>query len=263
METEIKVGLFVSIGLLLTMVAISTLGSVENFMSRANKYYVHFEKVEGLVIGAKVVLNGLNVGTVEDLDFDNKNKDIFIQIQVAKRYEDWIRKDSSVEILTQGVLGDKYISIQAGSADQPVLPKGSTLVVRPTKDLEQFLSKGDKLLVSLNSISGSLDHLLKQFDKGNRGEDFFSGISETAKNMSQASRKLNIELDQLGLKKAVRNLDGVLEKINNGTGTLGALVNDPGLYYDAKALLGSANRNRMIRNFVRQTVKSSEEEQSK
>ena len=52
-------------------------------------------------------------------------------------------------------------------------------------------------------------------------------------------------------------MNQIFEKINNGTGTIGALVNDPGLYDEVKALFGGANRNRVIRNLVRQTVKGS------
>ena len=55
-----------------------------------------------------------------------------------------------------------------------------------------------------------------------------------------------------------KNAADILEKVNNGTGTLGALVNDPGLYEDARALVGGANRNRIVRNLVRKTAKDGE-----
>jgi phospholipid/cholesterol/gamma-HCH transport system substrate-binding protein len=71
---------------------------------------------------------------------------------------------------------------------------------------------------------------------------------------------VNRELDGMKLKASTEQLHSILEKVNNGTGTLGALVNDPGLYYDARALLGGANRNRIVRNLVRQTIKDAEED---
>jgi phospholipid/cholesterol/gamma-HCH transport system substrate-binding protein len=55
--------------------------------------------------------------------------------------------------------------------------------------------------------------------------------------------------------KSSKSLVEILDKVNNGAGTLGALVNDPGLYEDARALVGGANRNRIIRNLVRETAK--------
>jgi phospholipid/cholesterol/gamma-HCH transport system substrate-binding protein len=70
---------------------------------------------------------------------------------------------------------------------------------------------------------------------------------------------MNDQLTDIHIKKTVTNLNQIFEKINNGTGTLGALVNDPGLYDEMRALMGGANRNRIIRNLVRQTIKESEE----
>jgi phospholipid/cholesterol/gamma-HCH transport system substrate-binding protein len=65
-------------------------------------------------------------------------------------------------------------------------------------------------------------------------------------------------MDDLKLKKIVKNLESITEKINTGNGTLGALVNDPGLYDNVKALVGQTNRNRILRNLVRQTLRESE-----
>ncbi len=153
----------------------------------------------------------------------------------------------------------KYISISVGNKSLPVLADGSTLSERPSQGLTQFLNKGDTLLLTLNSIAKNLDKILKEFDTDNRSETFFKGIANTAKNMSQASKTIHEELNQIQIKKTISHLNQIFEKIDNGTGTLGALVNDPGLYDQLRALFGGANRNRIIRNLVRQTVKESKE----
>lgn len=259
LEIETKVGVFVTVGTGLVMLAILLLGGAESLFTRHNQYRTHFQSVEGLISGAKVVLSGLRIGTVKSVELDPGTRDIQVLLEVEKKYENWIREDTSAEILTQGVLGDKYISLNTGSESAPLLPAGGKISSAPTKDLAQFLSKGDQLMVSLNSIASTLDRLLKNFEQGNRSDIFFEGLANTAKNLSQATDKINQELDQVRLKSAIGHLDSILEKVNNGTGTLGALVNDPGLYYDARMLLGGANRNRIIRNLVRKTVKDGDE----
>src|SRR5277367_3149774 len=113
-EVEIKVGLFVSIGLGLIMLAILLLGGANSLFTRNNTYFSHFPSVEGLISGAKVVIGGLQVGTVDSVEFDAERKDIRVRIEVARKYAEWIRKDSTLEIMTQGVLGDKYISVTSG-----------------------------------------------------------------------------------------------------------------------------------------------------
>ncbi len=259
LESEIKVGLFVTIGIGLVMLAILVLGSTENLLTRQSRYVTFFPSVEGLSIGAKVVLGGIGVGVVEDIDLDNEKRQIKVKYTIASKYAEWIRGDSQAEISTQGVLGDKYIAINTGSTDQAKIEPGGEIPGRAGKDISQFLSKGDQLMVNLNSIAVNLDKIIKNLETGGRSEMLFKGLAETARNLASVSDKLNKGIEDQQMKSAVRNLNSILGKINNGTGTLGALVNDPGLYDDAKALLGGANRNRIVRNLVRQTVRKGDE----
>lgn len=258
-DLQLKVGLFVTLGVALTMFSILLLGGADSIFKSSNTYTTHFPTVDGLIIGAKVVIGGVTVGAISDIEFDAETKTILVEMKVDRKYAEWIRADSNAEMMTQGMLGDKFLSLSVGSPTQPLVKSGGEVMNRPSKDISQFFSKGDQLMVSLNSIAASLDRVLKNFETGNRSDIFFSGMSQTAKNMAQASAKLNEGLDGADLKGAVKNLNRILDKINNGTGTLGALVNDPGLYYDARALMGGANRNRIVRNLVRQTIKESEE----
>jgi phospholipid/cholesterol/gamma-HCH transport system substrate-binding protein len=262
LESEIKVGLFVTIGIGLIMLAILVLGSTENLLARQARYITFFPSVEGLSLGAKVVLGGIGVGVIEDIDLDNEKRSIRVKYTIASKYAEWIRADSQAEIATQGVLGDKYIAISMGSIDQTKIEAGGEIQGKAGKDLSQFLSKGDQLMINLNSISSNLDKIIKNLESGGRSEMLFKGLADTAKNLASVSDKLNKGLEEQQLKAAVRNMNSILSKINNGTGTLGALVNDPGLYDDAKALLGGANRNRIVRNLVRQTVRKGDEAQA-
>ncbi len=259
METEVKVGLFVALGLGLIMLSILLLSGPQSLFSRSNHYTVHFNRVDGLLVGAKVILNGVAVGAVESIELNKEKRNIRISFTITKDSTEWIRKDSTVEIATQGVLGDKYLSIEAGSEAQPLLPPGSDIQNRPSTDIKQFLSQSDRLVLSLNEIALSLDRILKTFESDNRSDRFFKGLAATASNLSQATEKLNQEFDHLQIKSTITSLNRIMTKIDNGTGTIGALINDPSLYDDVKALFGGANRNRIMRNLVRQTVKESKE----
>lgn len=261
-DLELKVGSFITFGLALVLISILVLGSSDSFFVRKNHYMANFSNVEGLIPGAKVVIGGLQVGTVSSVEFDPAHRDIQIVMEVARAQADWIRKDSTVQIATQGVLGDKYLEISRGADDQPVMPSDSEIPNGAVGGLTQFFSKSDQLMASLQSIAGSMDRLLKTFEYGHRSDIFFEGMSKTAHNLSIASERLDQEINDVHLKSASANLNSILAKINDGTGTLGALVNDPGLYDDVKALMGGANRNRVMRNLVRQTVRKGEEDEA-
>ena len=260
LEIELKVGLFVTIGLGLIMLAILVLGSTQNLLSRQAHYTIYFPSVEGLIPGAKVILNGVNAGTVIDIDLDMPRRQVRVNVGIAQKYAQWLKKDSTAEVSTQGVLGDKLVVLNAGAPEAEILPNFSEIPSRTPKDLSQFLSKGDQLMGTLTSITNSMDHILKSFEFNNRNEAFFQGMAQSAKNLSLATEKINAQLDGGHLQGVSKNLESILSKINNGAGTLGQLVNDPGLYYDVKALFGGAQRNRILRNLVRQTVQGNEQD---
>lgn len=262
METEVKVGLFVSLGIGLIMLAILLLGSAENILSRKITYTIHVANVEGLIQGAKVVLGGVSIGTVHDITFDPKTHNIRVELAITHEAGEWIHSDATAEISTQGVLGDKFVALNPGSETLPRMASGAEIPFMPTKGLTQFLSRSDQLVVTLNSLAVNLDQLVRTFNTGNRSELFFQGMASTARNLSTATSKLNQQLDSLKLNKVVSNLESITDKINGGTGTLGALINDPSLYDNAKLLVGEVNRNRIMRNLVRQTIKDSEDNAS-
>ncbi len=106
-KIEKKVGVFVLVGISLLLAALLVLGGKHSFFTSVNHYFTHFNKVDGLVSGAKVTLGGLQVGSVNAVELDPKSRDIKVSYSVENKYAEWVRKDSSIEIVTQGVLGDK------------------------------------------------------------------------------------------------------------------------------------------------------------
>lgn len=256
---DFTVGIFVSIGFGLIMLAVLLLGGANTLFTQSHDYFARFKTASGLIPGAKVVLNGLQVGTVDTVTFDDEVRAIRATFSINSKYENWLNQNARAEIITQGVMGDKYLSITSEETDHPPLAPGAEIHAIDPRDLGKFLNNGEQLVTTFNSIGTSLDRLLQAFESANRSELFFDGMAKTAKNLEITTQRLNEQLDRMKLADAVNHLSGILQKIDGGQGTLGALVNDPALYDDALALMGGANRNRMMRNIVRKAIRDSEE----
>jgi phospholipid/cholesterol/gamma-HCH transport system substrate-binding protein len=178
-----------------------------------------------------------------------------VEFTVEREYAVYLRKDSTVEVVTQGVLGDKYLSVNAGDPTQPEVPDRGEVPHGVNKDLSQILSSSDQLVHKLSSTAENLERILSAFNRGNRADQFFQGLTTTSRNLAEVSSRLNEELNQVKLKSAIGHLNSILEKVDHGQGSLGAFINDPALYDDTKALIGQTNRNRIMRNLIRQTIK--------
>src|SRR5258708_3570693 len=109
-EVNIKVGLFMTIGVSLLMGAIILLGGADNIFVRRVHYIIYLQNVDGLMVGSKVVLNGIRIGVIENMRFENERDKIKVSLAVERNYIPLVKKDTSVEVATQGVLGDKYVS---------------------------------------------------------------------------------------------------------------------------------------------------------
>ena len=79
--------------------------------------------------------------------------------------------------------------------------------------------------------------------------------------MNQAMEKFNLAIsdlrgvDQKNLKNASKDLASILEKLDNGSGTLGTLINDPTISEKLKAILGGSKRNDYMKSLIQKTIK--------
>lgn len=270
LERDVKVGIFVSLGVLLLMFSMLFLGSAENFLKQTARYKTYMPNAQGLLRGAKVVVNGIQAGIIEKIALDPDRGAVEVQFSIEKDYQKWIREDSRVQLATQGVLGDKYLTIQAGSLNSPPLDLGATLPFKQQKDIQNFVAEGGALLASLKRISNDLEKLVSVLAKPGQYRGFFADMSDIAQNLTVTTRQINQKLEHLHLKSTSRELEATLknlrsitQKLDEGQGSAGAFINDPSIYNDLNNLIGGANRNRILRNLIRQSIQKGGNQQSK
>ena len=121
-SVDLWVGIFVTAGLIGLLVLALKVGSASS-VSVSDGYTIiaEFDNVGGLRARAPVKSAGVLVGRVEKVGFDNETLRAKVIMRIDKRYE--FPKDSSVSILTTGLLGDQYIGI-AGGGDVELLKDG-------------------------------------------------------------------------------------------------------------------------------------------
>ena len=124
-KNDVWVGLFVIIGLAAILFLALKAGNLLT-LSFQSEYRVtaKFDNVGGLKPHAAVRSAGVVVGRVESINFDDKSYQAVATLSLESRYA--FPKDSSVKILTSGLLGEQYLGIQAG-ADEKNLAQGDTI----------------------------------------------------------------------------------------------------------------------------------------
>ena len=150
-KNDIWVGLFVLIGaaavLFLSLKSANLLSF--NFDS-TYKVVAKFDNIGGLKTGSAVRSAGVVVGRVESITFDDKTYQARAMLAIQSKFA--FPKDSSLKILTSGLLGEQYIGMEAG-ADEKNLVQGDTIkATQSAVILENLISQ---FLFSKASEGGS------------------------------------------------------------------------------------------------------------
>ncbi|TXH89115.1 MAG: outer membrane lipid asymmetry maintenance protein MlaD [Rhodoferax sp.] len=124
-KNDVWVGLFVLIGALaLVFLALQSANLLSLNFERGYMVTAKFDNIGGLKPKAAVKSSGVVVGRVESIGFDDKTYQARVRLSMDKRYV--FPKDSSLKILTSGLLGEQYIGIEAG-ADAANLAEGDAI----------------------------------------------------------------------------------------------------------------------------------------
>lgn len=116
-KSDLWVGLFVLVGALaLVFLALQSANLLSLNFQKTYTLTARFDNIGGLKPKAAVRSAGVVVGRVQDISFDDQTFQASVSMNMEARYA--FPKDSSLKILTSGLLGDQYIGIEAGASEE-------------------------------------------------------------------------------------------------------------------------------------------------
>jgi phospholipid/cholesterol/gamma-HCH transport system substrate-binding protein len=123
MTRELRVGIFVVFGLLLTAISVFLIGDTRDLWEAKVGYRTAFNNVAGLKPGAPVRMGGVDIGVVSGVGHADKASDprIFVRMNIGKSNVPRIHVDTVATIGNKGLLGDKMIELSVAPAESAVL----------------------------------------------------------------------------------------------------------------------------------------------
>jgi phospholipid/cholesterol/gamma-HCH transport system substrate-binding protein len=111
-----------------------------------------FDHIDGLSVGGDVRIAGVKVGTVTDERIDPKTFSAIVTLTVRDDIQ--LPKDSAASIVSESLLGGKYITLSPGG-DETDLKAGQMITITQSSvSLEELLGK---FIFSVTSLNGSKD----------------------------------------------------------------------------------------------------------
>jgi len=248
----VNVGIFITGLCIVLMIMIAAIGKESSLFEGRVVLRALVKNAENLKPGAVVELRGLRIGHVEDILITGQ-EEVEIKLLIAEKNLRWIRKDSKVEINNAGLVGDKYLQIKGGTQEGGDFdPSKDVLAHEASFDLQAIAAKGGSIADKTERVLAKVDALLSAIEP-QKLATAIDGLSRTADNMGRATAPMAVTMQRL--ESMATRMDGVLERVQKGPGTAHAMIYDDALYEDLRKLLGGAERNTVIKYFIRESIK--------
>ncbi|MEE3035341.1 MAG: MlaD family protein [Bacteroidota bacterium] len=268
-KPEIKTAILVLAGISLFIFGFSFLKRSSIF---DNNKIIHtvYDEVEGLVVGAKVTINGLVIGNVSMIDFLPGSTKIIVSMRIEKDLN--FSPNSKAIFYEAGLIGGKAISIEPVFDSKKMVKNNDTIPsgVKPgltelinrqiaplQEKIESMLTSVDSLFSGVsnvlnyetqNNLKNTLENLSESVNNINKSsgalieviEENRKALSSTFENTAKATKNINNLTDSISkidftntfnkISESLTKLDTILSKVQTGNGTLGRLISDEELY---------------------------------
>jgi phospholipid/cholesterol/gamma-HCH transport system substrate-binding protein len=264
---EVLVGILLTVGVVIGV--LGTIWLVRGGFSTGYPLHARFNWGAGVKQGQPVRLAGVQVGVVSHVELDPRGT-ILVSMTIEDDYQ--VPRNSKAAVVPVGIFGDQEIALIPDEPSMVFFAEDDSVPAAPPKaglpeltaradtisqrlddlaktfqlelvagggiaDLRKTLAATNGLTRQLSTIaaeqSRQLSATLVRFRSTAAAIDSVQ-LDSTVRNLQQTTRNLALFTDSLSATAHQLNL--VLSKVNTGDGTLGKLLNDPGLYYDFRRL---------------------------
>ena len=265
---EVLVGLVVTAAIVVTV--LGSLWLARGGLSKGYPLYAKFPWGAGLKQGQPVLLVGVNVGYVDQVDL-HQDGTLVTTLRIQKNYQ--VPITSKAAVVPNGIFGDMAIAVTPSRPDPRSFKPGDTIPIGPsTPGIAELTSKADSIARSVNAMTSALEHemvagggirdLRNTIAATNRMVNEFATVaSEQSRQLTATMTSLrratsaidpakvdstitnfrsasaNLAAMSTDLKQTTGKLDAIIAKVDGGNGSAAKLLNDPGVYNDVRQLL--------------------------
>ncbi|MGH9736552.1 MAG: MlaD family protein [Candidatus Acidiferrales bacterium] len=260
--SELRVGVFVFIALVVVAMGIFYVTGSQGFWVPKYTIKTYLPEVDDLDQGAPVTLDGVNVGNVQSIRLtehpSDRQANVTVVLRIKQAFQKEIRTDSTASLLTQGVLGTRYVEITRGVTGSEI-PTGGVVQGVEMPEISQIGQGANDVVQKLQAVAATAQEVVAKINRGQGTIGKFlndpsvynhiNAISANAEGMVTSIRQGKgtagklIASDEIYNKvdDVVTKADGMMAAVQQQKGTLGKLIYDPAMANDIKGVTHNAN----------------------
>jgi phospholipid/cholesterol/gamma-HCH transport system substrate-binding protein len=214
--TSYKLGMFVVIGLALFVLTIYFVGKQKNLFGSTFQLKTQFKSVSGLKVGNNVRFSGINVGTVDEIELITDTS-VLVTLVLKDEVQKFIKTDATAAIGSDGLMGDKVLTISPGTASKKAVNDNDMIASRKAIEMEDVMSSVKTSVDNAGIITAQLAEFSQKMNNEN-------GALSTLMTDQTISKSLKSTL--VNLQTSSGEFADFTTKMNNGKGALSKLMND-------------------------------------
>ena len=221
LSKEIKAAIFVLSTILLFIFGFNFLKGT-SLIDKQKTVYAVYDEVDGLLVGANVMINGLSIGNVTDLDFLPNSTKIVVTLKVKDKIN--FSSNSSATIYETGVLGGLAIAIEPIFQKGMVVKSGDTLNsnIRPglteliNRQIEPLQRKLESTLTSVDSIFSGASYVLNK-ETQNDIKESLNTLTSAVKAINNSSLIIEKTLTEKNtqINNSIDNIESITSNLSN------------------------------------------------
>lgn len=219
---NLKLGIFVLVGLLLLIFSLYMIGRDNNLFGKNYKLTARFENVQGLTVGNNVRYAGIQVGTVKKIRILSDTL-IEVAMLIDVKMKQYIHKNDIVSMSTDGLMGNRILNITASKDGSPLAEDGDLLATKKNISTDEMLETLDKTNRNIAVISEELKTTVLRI---NSSAAIWKLLNETELPDNLRASVLSIRHATGRADEMVKDLHSIIADVKSGKGSLGAILTD-------------------------------------
>jgi phospholipid/cholesterol/gamma-HCH transport system substrate-binding protein len=252
--TELRVGVFVLIGLAILAIGIFYITGAGSIGPKY-RLITYLPEVQGVTVGAPVSLDGVEIGNVETIRINpspgDRMQNIQLVLRISTKFASDIRADSTASLVTEGLLGNRYVNVTRGHVGAQVQNNG-TLPGSEEAEMKAIMERVGGLADDLRAVVAEIRNGQGSIGKLLNDPTLYNNLNATAARLNQMAGSIEagrgsvgklLNSDELYTKvnATVGNVNDVVTAVKDQKGTAGKLIYDPAVYDNAKNFLNNGN----------------------
>ncbi|HLA55116.1 MAG TPA: MlaD family protein [Flavobacterium sp.] len=198
---KVRLGLFVIVGLALFALAIFAIGKQKNLFDPVFQLSTRFNNVSGLQVGNIVRFSGINVGTVDAIKIVNDTT-VQVNMLIKADVQKFIKVDSEAGIGSEGIIGDRILTISNGGVKSKTVSDGQLLASNEPVETDAIMQSLEITAGNAAIASADISEILNKVNSGNgtlgrliNDEQIAKNIDQTIVNLKSSTKGLNENME--------------------------------------------------------------------